>query len=76
MHHAMAPALSSGIGGNEKTQPYRYGTYYEHLSITKEGNRCYLDNDKVMTVDMRYNWDLEQGQKPDSYLCYDEKNTN
>lgn len=76
MHHAMAPALGSGIGGNEKTQSYRYGTDYEYLSITKEGNRCYLDNDKVMTVDMRYSWDLEQEQKPDSYLCYDEKNTN
>ena len=76
MHHAMAPALGSGIGGNEKTQSYRYGTDYEHLSITKEGNRCYLDNDKVMTVDMRYSWDLEQEQKPYSYLCYDEKNTN
>ena len=76
MHHAMAPALGSGIGGNEKTQSYRYGTDYEHLSITKEGNRCYLDNDKVMTVDMHYSWDLEQEQKPYSYLCYDEKNTN
>ncbi|AUI86403.1 5-methyltetrahydropteroyltriglutamate--homocysteine methyltransferase [Vibrio azureus] len=76
MHQAKVPALGNGIGGNEKTQAYRYGTQYDHLNITKENNRCYLDNDQVMTIDMRYSWDLEEEYPAYSYLCYDETNTN
>ena len=75
-HQLKTPALAHGIGGNEKTHAYHYGVDFDPMKISKDGNVCSLENNQVVTVDMRHSWNLERPQSAFTYECEGQENKN
>ncbi|ODA29344.1 M4 family metallopeptidase [Veronia pacifica] len=67
---AWAQLLAKGPGGNTKTGRYVYGEDYESLTITREGETCYLESPNVRTVDMEHKYDLSKDDAF-SFSCLD-----
>nr|WP_238930442.1 M4 family metallopeptidase [Vibrio sp. S9_S30] len=64
--NSMTHAQASGPGGNLKTGRYDYGTDYDHLDVTQNGNECLLENNRVRTLNMNHS---RYGGSVHSFTC-------
>jgi len=45
---------ATGPGGNTKVGQYEYGTDFDSLDVTEDGDTCHMENDNVKTVDLNH----------------------
>lgn len=63
LNHAL---VGTGVGGNQKTGQYEYGTDYGYLDVTESGSNCTMNNANVKTVNLNGG---TSGVTPFSYIC-------